>query len=178
MCSWTILDQMWKVPFVTFFCGLESNLSKYSEVQLLCTTDRTPLSLSDLPQTLPQELWGKSDKDEGGCQSYTKAAPRESWSDFTLFSKYTNLDLTFGACSINRCIRTWKMRGNFLGQFRKTPHDQLRDQSWVQSILDEFLRDVHSWFLQRFLSTFKIKIRFKKKNCTIGVFNRKSRRKF
>ena len=34
-----------------------------------------------------QEVLGKSDKDSGSCQSYTKAAHQQSWSDLTLEAK-------------------------------------------------------------------------------------------
>ena len=76
---------------------LESNHSKIVEVQLLCTTDRPPQSLSDLPQTscacapIEQQMQKKIEVDwtniKGGCQMYIKAAPQQSWSDWTLVTR-------------------------------------------------------------------------------------------
>ena len=69
---------------------LESNHSKILEVQLLCTTDSSPLSLYDLPQTsfaiactpivlhMHKKFQVNRTKIKGSCQSYTKAAPQES----------------------------------------------------------------------------------------------------
>ena len=68
------------------------------EVQLLCMTDSTPQSLSDLPQTscecvpivlhMLKKFEVNQTKIKGGCQSCRKAATYDSWSDLTLIKNY------------------------------------------------------------------------------------------
>lgn len=72
------------------FCYLlESNHAKIVEVQLLCTIDSPPSSLYNLPQTscacavqqalMHMKFEVNRTKIRGGCQSYTKAAPQQSF---------------------------------------------------------------------------------------------------